>query len=337
MGFRHYLSDAGTELVNGFVRKHAVYRDTTPPQWTSTYNDSPLDSSGAATAPTPRVGIQAADRGERSVTVRWDVALDLHPVSYRLYLSDRPIQFRNNEVIDIEPMDLTPEIGAAYTFGSGPNVFPYQKTVADLEDNRNYYFCIRAVDSRGNEDTNSVVLQVRPLSSVAEIEIDGDFDDWDDVATAFADGRDNNATVAGPDWREVRVANDEEFLYFYYRAQTPFNVDGSPLYPFSRTLMCIDVDDDHTTGFGAGPIGSEIKLAGDGLFQQRAGVFADQFLQNIVMSDFEGVRENELKIPLSRLDDVYGFAARRVRIRFINDEIWDTVPDTGFISYDIIR
>jgi len=161
-GFRHYLTDASITLVNRFVAQHADLSDVTPPAWTSTYNDT---STSPPSPPTPRVGIQQALPGPvaGSVLVRWDVALDLHRVSYALYYQTAPFDFvRDPKLSQAKRLVLSPEVGDDYPRGVGPSVYPYQQLVPGLRSGATYHLVIRAFDGSlaQNEETNTSTLTV---------------------------------------------------------------------------------------------------------------------------------------------------------------------------------
>jgi hypothetical protein len=162
-GFRHYLSDASVTLVNDFVRTHAQRDDHTPPVWSSTFNTN--TNLVAPQPPTPRPGLQEMVGGAGSVTVRWDVALDLNPVRYALYLQTRPFDFAADpDLTQATRIVLTPEVGAGYTSGPGPTTFPYEATVGGLTPGTGYYGVIRAFDTSpaANEEKNQVMQAAMP-------------------------------------------------------------------------------------------------------------------------------------------------------------------------------
>jgi hypothetical protein len=162
-GFRHYLTDATVKLVDDFVLTHASLDDHDAPRWTSTYNDH---VSLPAVAPTPRVGIQAAEGGGGKITVRWDVALDMHRVGYALYASGEPFDFANDPTLSrARRIVLDPKVPADYVaMGVGPGRYPYEATLSDLPRGVRQYLLIRAVDDSpdANEDANTVVLTATP-------------------------------------------------------------------------------------------------------------------------------------------------------------------------------
>lgn len=174
VGFRHYITNAEITLVNPFVKNyissHDIMNDVTPPQWSSVYNAyynySPVARGDA------RAGIQqATNKSAGSITVSWDVALDMNRVSYLLYYKTSPFDFSADpKLTSATRMLLTPSAGAGYgqVWSAGnpnlqlQNVYPYEATIAGLQTGTLHYFVIRAIDSKGNEDNNQVVLTATP-------------------------------------------------------------------------------------------------------------------------------------------------------------------------------
>lgn len=146
-------------------------------------------------------------------------------------------------------------------------------------------------------------------SAVAEagtfktLTIDGDFSDWADVPVIDSDPQDNAGFA---DIGDIKVANDNDFLYIYY---TSFDSLALP------TFISIDTDSDIATGFdvfGLGLVGSEAAWQNDFPFQQQAGVFnnglgltGDFFGSGAaLLSPFGDFPEHELAISL---DIDFGF------------------------------
>jgi len=163
-GFRHYLTDGIVMLVNDFVRIHAHRVDRTPPVWSSTYNAN--TNQVAPGPPDPRPGVQEVVAGPRSITVRWDVALDLSPVNYALYLQTAPFNFSTDpDLTQATRIVLTPGVGAGYPSGPGPSTFPYEATIGGLAAGQTYYIVIRAFDASpfANEEKNQMVKSAMPF------------------------------------------------------------------------------------------------------------------------------------------------------------------------------
>jgi len=161
-GFRHYLTDAPVRLVNSFVLRNGNLTDHAAPVWNSTYNDHDVTPAVPAT---PRVGIQKASGGAGSITVWWDVALDMNRVSYVLYTQPQPFDFTGDPSLSQATAHLlTPSVPADYVTGVGPDRYPYQATVGGFPPGQAEYLLIRAVDQSpsANQDGNTVVLTATP-------------------------------------------------------------------------------------------------------------------------------------------------------------------------------
>lgn len=166
VGFRPYMTSAFVDLVNPFVKNNAVMADSTPPVWQSVYNEN---YQYIAKPPAPRVGIQKIVSGAAgSVTVSWDVAVDMNKVSYVLYYSVTPFDFNNLSAAT--RVVLIPAVGDGYSTiwaASNPDsaigsFFPYQSVISGLHPGTSYDFVIRAIDSLGNEDSNTVKMSAVP-------------------------------------------------------------------------------------------------------------------------------------------------------------------------------
>ncbi len=157
-GFRHYLTNAGADLINSFARNHTNLTDTTPPVWSSTYNvNGMLNPPGA---PFARVGIQQLVTAPGATTVRWDVALDQNAVTYFLYYTTSTMTFdsngfpRNATVQQLYPARVPDNYGNGALIGT----YPFEATSTGLTAGKRYWFCIFARDTAGNWAKNQVVL-----------------------------------------------------------------------------------------------------------------------------------------------------------------------------------
>lgn len=164
-GFVHTVSNTELTLVHSFALDQVDMPDTEPPAWTSTTNDRAPGWPAVPSEPTPRVGVRNVVPGKHRVTVRWDVALDQHPVRYVLYYQALPFDFgADPDLSESTRVPLRPAVPAEYQAGT-PGSYPHEATVAGLESGKGYYLVIRAVDGseQQREDRNTIVGFGRPL------------------------------------------------------------------------------------------------------------------------------------------------------------------------------
>jgi hypothetical protein len=99
---------------------------------------------------------------------------------------------------------------------------------------------------------------------------DAAFDDWDAIPLAVSDPADNPSVLNIIDVADVKIANDNDFIYIYASGH---KMRTNGLY------LAFDTDQELATGFdifGLGLVGSEIGYVNDFVFDQRTpGVFND--------------------------------------------------------------
>ncbi len=162
----------------------ATNADTQPPVWDSTAAQSGLP-------PAPRVGVQQVVPGNRSVTVRWDVARDqTGPVRYNLYYTTQSVM---DFVSAVKLAHVRPSMPANYAAGSGPGTYPYEYTITGLTNGVACLFAIRAEDSAtpAHEDTNQVALAATPYVLAAA----GPYEIWE--ARFFSPAELANPDISG--------------------------------------------------------------------------------------------------------------------------------------------
>lgn len=144
-------------------------------------------------------------------------------------------------------------------------------------------------------DTYTLPAAVIP-SFYEKIKVDGFFSDWSEIPVAATDAVDN---AAGPDFKQLWLANDDEFLYVKFTLHTATN-------PFtSSTHYFVDADGNKETGFnvngGVTNFGSEIMIEGSGAYQQAGGTWNEGLLTNAMLA----------QIPFNTNDVEYEFRISR--------------------------
>ncbi len=100
------------------------------------------------------------------------------------------------------------------------------------------------------------------------IRVDGSFSDWTGIAPIAVDDQED---VDGPDWKELYITNDDDYIYLRI---TFHNVAFWPT-SFFYINFFFDADNKPATGyqpFGSG-IGSELLVQGGNGYQEKAGLF----------------------------------------------------------------
>ncbi len=279
---------------------NAANADTAPPTWDSTAafsDDWDLGTPGNQPAP-PEIGVQEVEAGDGEVTVRWDVARDqTGPVVYNLYYTDQPtLDF--GTATKIAGVDV--ESPANYTLAVDPEDHPFEYTVTGLDNGTSYLFAVRAEDGLAQEDTNTVTLSATPEGIPSEfrsIAIDGAFADWAGAPVLDSDP----AEFVDPDFAEVSVANDADFLYVRF---TLHAADG--VFTDFNSHLFLDTDDNPGTGFtpGGTSFGSEMMIEGSTGYDQRAGGFNDGPVSGVAWSIADsGMLEYEIRVSRSAIFD----------------------------------
>ncbi|MCB1129965.1 MAG: hypothetical protein KDN05_02485 [Verrucomicrobiae bacterium] len=130
--------------------------------------------------------------------------------------------------------------------------------------------------------------------------IDGDFSEWAGLTVLDSDPADN---TGGVDIGNIKVANDDNYLYIHYTHHT-----SSAL----STFVAIDVDSTVSTGFdifGLGLVGAEAQWQNDFPFTSSTGVFNNGFGMSgdyfgsgaALIAPFGDATEHELAISLNIL------------------------------------
>lgn len=102
-----------------------------------------------------------------------------------------------------------------------------------------------------NKGTINIILFLVIASYLsAQILIDEDFEDWNQIHTKVSDPQnDGNGVI---DFTELKVANDSEYLYLNFDTGAEINLQES------RILIYIDIDNNINTGIPVNGIGADI-------------------------------------------------------------------------------
>lgn len=313
--------------------------DTEPPIWDSTAahtGDSDPGTPGNQ-PPVPRVGIQQAVGGDGQVTVRWDVARDqTGPVRYHIYHTDQP-------VLDFDTATkitkVTPDIPALYLVGTGAGRFAFEHTISGLNNGTTYRFAVGAEDALANEDSNTVVLAATPstppppASEFRPIAIDGAFADWTGAPVLDSDP----AEGIDPDFADLSVANDADFLYIRFTLHNAF----APFIDFSSHVF-IDTDNNAGTGFAVGgtTIGSDFMVESWGAgaangWDERLGNFNDGSVSGVSWNISPTTAGTEFELRISRnatydSDSAPVFSGDTIRI-VLQDNRGDITAPAGIL------
>ncbi len=120
----------------------------------------------------------------------------------------------------------------------------------------------------------SALAQVNVPSTFKHISIDGSFNDWTGVPVAYT-------ATQGPtnaiQFENVYIANDQNNLYVRF---TLYSARANA-YANSYDNVFIDADDNATTGFNVGGIGSELLIQWGGGYQEKNGSFNEGSVTNL--------------------------------------------------------
>lgn len=163
--------------------------------------------------------------------------------------------------------------------------------------------------------------------------IDGSFDDWADVAVAYSDA--NEAPSAGTDFKDIWVANDDQYLYIRFTLYTSGNPNT-----FLNNIF-VDANPDNA-GFGTYGIGSEMLIQQGAGYQQKNGAFNEGGIAGLDFAVLPAAEGTDFELRISRsatyvTDGLPVFVADTIKF-FLETEnasfvTTDTAPDGGGLEY----
>ncbi|MCP4120663.1 MAG: hypothetical protein GY751_02795, partial [Bacteroidetes bacterium] len=166
------------------------------------------------------------------------------------------------------------------------------------------------------------------VANQVTITIDGNFAEWAGFSNAITDA-DDVADSAGPDWLDIKVKNNGDSLFLYFTSANGFDL------PSANLNIYIDADNNASTGYSIGNIGSDLLIQGTEVFQQSPGVNKGGLLTTISAEPTTGITEMEMALPLSLITDIDA-SADTLQIMFQNDAAGDLAPDSGSYDYPLI-
>jgi hypothetical protein len=132
------------------------------------------------------------------------------------------------------------------------------------------------------------------------ITIDGAFDDWLGVPASKIDDADAEGKF---DFKEVAIANDDDYLYVRVRLHSPSSYSG-----FNHQVL-VDTDADGSTGHAWGGVGSELFIENGASYQQKNGAFNEGSGSNLGWSVSPSGSSTQFEMRLSRASlDTEGLA-----------------------------
>ncbi|HXJ75306.1 MAG TPA: hypothetical protein VNM37_20800, partial [Candidatus Dormibacteraeota bacterium] len=159
------------------------------------------------------------------------------------------------------------------------------------------------------------------------ISIDGSFGDWAGVPVVYNDA---SETTAGADFRQVYLANDEQYLYIRFTLYAPDS-------PFtSRNNIFIDSDNDVSTGFhplGLAGFGSEMFIQGGAGYQEKGGGFNEDAINGLDWAASPTENATDFEVRISRAaafasDGLPVFAAETIALLLESE-------NTSFVAVDL--
>jgi len=169
----------------------------------------------------------------------------------------------------------------------------------------------------------------------ANISIDGDFSDWGSVPLAYT------APIGPSDaiqYENVYLANDANNLYIRFTLYSP----RSDAFANSYDNLFIDTDNNASTGFSVGGIGSEMLVQWGGGYQETSGNFNAGNINNLGWAIAGSADSMDFELAISRnatyaSDNSPVFANNTIAVLLEGDNTSYTsvefVPPSGGLAY----
>jgi len=136
-----------------------------------------------------------------------------------------------------------------------------------------YYVQVNNSISSTNSRTASLSINTN-ASTYKHITIDGLFNDWTGVPLAYTAPVGSTNAIQ---YEDVYIANDESNLYIRFTLYSP----RANAFANSYDNLFVDADDNASTGFPVGGIGSEMLIQGGAGYQEKNGGFNEGAINNL--------------------------------------------------------
>jgi endonuclease/exonuclease/phosphatase family metal-dependent hydrolase len=162
-----------------------------------------------------------------------------------------------------------------------------------------------------------------------EIFIDGNFNDWNDAETTFADEI-GDGSSAGVDFANIKISDSENFLYIYFEVTNEISLQNN-----ENVRLYLDVDNNFDTGKEINDIGADIIWN----FYEKEGVFysnkkTDILHQHLGLYPSPTVTSDRFEIAIDKSKEINGkkiFNSDIIKLVF--KDTFDTAPDDKSIEY----
>ena len=167
--------------------------------------------------------------------------------------------------------------------------------------------------------------------SFKRVTIDGNFDDWTGVPMALDDVEDGEGIF---DFKDIFIANDEEFVYARVRLHSPAN------YAAFHHQVVVDGDGDSFTGLSWLGLGSEMMIEDGAGYQQKNGQFNEGQVSQLAWDNapLGNITQFELRFSRETIDtDAENiFSGTDIVLSFVSRDLnWEITDTVEGIPYEL--
>jgi hypothetical protein len=183
---------------------------------------------------------------------------------------------------------------------------------------------------------DNAILPASTKTFRSNISVDGSFDDWADVALAYSDP--SEPPSAGTDFKDLWVANDDQYLYIRFTLYSP----GDPGTYLNNIFLDTDLDN---PGYATTGIGSEMLIQQGTGYEEKGGLFNEGPIEGLDFAMAPSGSGVDFELRISRAakfgsDHLPVFVADTIKF-FLETEdnnfaTTDTAPDIGGLEYTFL-